>query len=243
MKSLLLKEIRSFLSSLIGYVVMGVFLLITGLFMWIFPGELNVFDYGYATLDTLFYVAPWVFMFLIPAITMRSFAEEKRTGTLELLLTRPLSDIQIILAKFLAGMALVIVSIIPTLIYYYSVGCLGNPEWNLDAGGTWGSYIGLLFLGAAYVSIGIFASCLTSNQIVSFLIGALLCFVVFTGPDSVASFETFGGLEDSILRLGIADHYRSMSKGLLDTRDIVYFVCLISGFLLLSRWSVQRSRG
>ena len=242
MMALLLKEIRSFLSSLIGYVVIGVFLLLTGLFMWIFPGELNALDNGYANLDTLFFVAPWVFIFLIPAITMRSFAEEKRTGTLELLLTRPMSDMQIVLAKFLAGVALVFVSLLPTLVFYWSIGVLGNPAWNLDSGGIWGSYIGLFFLGAGYVSIGLFASSVTSNQIVSFLVGAFLCFLVYTGPESMASFEAFGAAENFILKLGMADHYRGMSRGLLDTRDMVYFLCLTGLFLVLTRWAVQRSR-
>lgn len=242
MTALLLKEIRSFLSSLIGYVVIGVFLLLVGLFMWIFPGNLNVLENNYATLDTLFYVAPWVFMFLIPAITMRSIAEEKRTGTLELLLTRPLTDFQIVLAKFLAGVVLVVIAVLPTLVFYFSVGLMGSPTWNLDAGGTWGSYIGLVCLGSAYVSIGIFASSITANQIVAFLTAALISFVLFTGFESIADFSTFGGAEDFIIRLGMADHYRSLSKGLIDTRDVIYFLALIALFLLLSRWSLVRDR-
>lgn len=173
MLALLKKEINSFLNSLIGYVVIGVFLLLIGLFMWIFPGEMNVMDYGFATLETLFFVTPWIFMFLIPAITMRSFAEEKRTGTLELLLTRPISDMNIVLAKYFAGLLLVIIALLPTLISYISVYLLGQPVGNLDTGGTWGSYLGLLFLGGAFVAIGVFASSITGNQIISFLLGAL----------------------------------------------------------------------
>lgn len=243
MAALLLKEIRSFLSSLIGYVVIGVFLLITGLFMWIFPDDqLNVLDFGYASLDTLFYIAPWVFMFLIPAITMRSLAEEKRTGTLELLLTRPLSDFQIVWAKFLAGFILVGVALLPTLVYYISVGMMGNPPWNLDAGGTWGSYIGLLLLGGAYVSIGLFASSITNNQIVSFLVAMVLCFVMYTGFSSIADFATFGGLESFVINLGMAAHYESLSRGLIDTRDVIYFFCLIAVFLVLCRMALLRSR-
>src|ERR1041385_7483383 len=163
MYSLFVKEIRSFLSSLIGYIVIIVFLLAISLFMWIIKGNTNVLDSGYANIDTLFTVAPWVFLFLIPAITMRSFADEKKSGTIELLLTRPLTDLQIILAKYFAGFILVLISLLPTLIYYYSVWKLGIPQGNIDSGGTWGSYIGLLFLGSSFVAIGIFASSLTDN--------------------------------------------------------------------------------
>ena len=239
MFALLKKEISSFLNSLIGYVVIGVFLLLVGLFMWIFPGELNVLDYGFATLDTLFYIAPWVFMFLIPAVTMRSFAEERRTGTIELLLTRPISDMNIVLAKYFAGLFLVVVAVLPTLISYASVYWLGQPEGNIDTGGTWGSYIGLLFLGASFVAIGVFASSVTSNQIVSFLLSSVICFFMYAGFDSLGSFDLFGSLDNFIISLGISDHYAGMSKGLIDTRDIAYFVVIIGLFLLLTRLILQ----
>jgi ABC-2 type transport system permease protein len=148
MRALLLKEINSFLNSLIGYIVIGVFLLFVGLFMWVLPTDANVLENGYADLSTLFTVAPWVFLFLIPAITMRSFADEKSTGTIELLHTRPISDLQIIIAKYFAGVFLVVLfSLLPTLIYYFSVHQLGNPTGNIDTGSMWGSYIGLLLLG------------------------------------------------------------------------------------------------
>jgi ABC-2 type transport system permease protein len=176
MIALLKKEIRSFLTSLIGYIVIAVFLIVTSLFMWVFPGSLNVMEAEYATLDTLFYIAPWVFLFLIPAITMRSLAEEQKEGTLELLMTKPITDLQIILAKYLAGLLVVVIAIFPTLVYFLSVYFLGNPVGNIDAGATWGSYLGLIFLASVYVSIGIFASSLTKNQIVAFLIAALISF-------------------------------------------------------------------
>jgi ABC-2 type transport system permease protein len=239
MLALLKKEINSFLNSLIGYVVIGVFLLLIGLFMWIFPGEMNVMDYGFATLETLFFVTPWIFMFLIPAITMRSFAEEKRTGTLELLLTRPISDMNIVLAKYFAGLLLVIIALLPTLISYISVYLLGQPVGNLDSGGTWGSYLGLLFLGGAFVSIGVFASSITGNQIISFLLGALICFFMYTGFSSLGSFDLFGPLDSLVISLGISDHYDGMSKGLIDTRDVAYFLFLIGFFLLLTRLVLQ----
>ena len=239
MIALLKKELRSFLSSLIGYVVIGVFLLLVGLFMWVFPGELNVIDYGFATLDTLFYVAPWVFMFLIPAITMRLFAEEKRTGTIELLLTKPISDIQIILAKYLAGLILVVIALLPTLIYFASVFQLGNPAGNMDTGGTWGSYLGLLFLGSSYVAIGIFASSITSNQIVSFLVAAMLCFFMFFGFEGIGSFDLFGQFDHMVISMGLSHHYVNMSRGLIDTRDIVYFAIVTALFLFITRLAIQ----
>lgn len=241
MIALLKKEIRSFLSSLIGYVVMAVFLLLTGLFMWIFPGDFNVLDMGFANIDTLFGISPWVFMFLIPAITMRSFAEEKRTGTIELLFTRPISDTRIILAKYFAGLLLVVIALIPTLIYVVSVYRLGNPSGNIDMGGTWGSYIGLIFLAASYVAIGVFASSITKNQIVSFLVAALLCFFMFVGFQSLGSFELLGSLDRFVIGLGIQEHYTAMSLGNIDSRDVVYFLALITIFVLLTK-TVLNSR-
>lgn len=239
MLALLRKEIRSFLSSLIGYIVMAVFLLLMGLFMWIFPGEWNTLDNGIAALDTLFVMAPWVFMFLIPAITMRSFSEERRTGTMELLLTRPITDFQIVIAKYLGGLSLVAISLLPTLVYYATVWASGEVQGNIDAGATWGSYIGLLLLGSSYVGMGIFASSLTSNQIISFLIAVFLCFFMFTGFESIASFGSFGSFDAVIIGLGISDHYRSLSRGLIDSRDVVYFVIVTFVFLLASRTVIQ----
>ena len=192
MFTLFRKEINGFLNSLIGYIVIVVFLLVTGLFLWVFPMQFNIPDYGYANLDGLFILAPFVFLFLIPAITMRSFAEEKKTGTLELLMTQPLSDMQVILAKLLAGITLVIFSLIPTLVYFYSVYSLGLPVGNLDSGAIWGSYIGLLFLGAAFVAIGIFASSISDNQIVSFIISVFLCFFFYMGFELIYTFILSG---------------------------------------------------
>jgi ABC-2 type transport system permease protein len=242
MWALFKKELRSFLSSVIGYVVIAVFLLLTGLFMWGFPGELNILDQGYATLDTLFYVAPWVFMFLVPAVTMRSFSEEKRTGTIELLFTRPLTDSSIILAKFFAGVALVILALLPTLIYLFSVVKLGNPEGNIDMGGTWGSYLGLFFLASGFTAIGIFASAISDNQVVSFIIALFLCFFCYSGLNQIASFDLFGSLDRFIQSLSIAEHYDSMSRGVIDTRDVVYFVVLSGIFIILTRGILKSRR-
>lgn len=239
MWALLRKEVNSFLSSVIGYVVIAVFLLLTGLFMWGFQGNLHVLDQGYATLDTLFYIAPWVFMFLVPAITMRSFSEEKRTGTIELLFTRPVTDIQIIFAKYLAGVFLVLLALIPTLVYYFSVIQLGNPVGNIDHGGTWGSYLGLLFLGAGFTAIGIFASAVSDNQVVSFILALFLCFVCYSGLQQIASFELLGALDRFVEKLSIAEHYDSMSRGVIDTRDVIYFISLSGIFIILTRTVLQ----
>lgn len=229
------KEIYSFLNSLIGYIVIGVFLLFNGLMIWVFPSESNVLDYGYSTIEPLFIIAPWVFLFLIPALTMRSFADEKKGGTIEFLFTKPLTDLQIVLAKYLAGFTLVILSILPTLIYFYSVYQLGNPKGNIDTGGMWGSYIGLLLLGAAYVAIGIFSSSLTDNQIVSFIICICLSVFVCYGFTALASFEAFSKIDSFLYSLGIEDHYKSLSRGVIDTRDVFYFLSLVALFLLSTK--------
>ncbi len=209
--------------------------------MWVLPTDSNILDNGYANIDALFILAPWVFLFLIPAITMRSFADEKKSGTIELLLTRPLSDLQIILAKYFAGVTLVLFSLLPTLIYYYSVHRLGSPVGNIDTGGMWGSYIGLLFLGAAFVSIGIFASAVTDNQVISFILSLFLCFFIYTGFDFLSSFAFFGKIDNIILALGINTHYMSMSRGVVDSRDIIYFVSLVAIFIVSTR-TVLESR-
>jgi ABC-2 type transport system permease protein len=242
MFSLLKKEIGSFLSSLIGYIVIIVFITIIGLFMWVFPsnyGDMNVLESGYASIDTLFVMAPWVFMFLIPAVTMRSFAEEKRTGTIELLLTSPLSDWQIIFAKYFAGVILVIFSLLPTLIYFFSVYLLGNPQGNIDIGGTWGSYIGLFFLASGFVGIGIFSSSLTENQIIAFIVAVFISFFCYIGFESVSSFSLFGKIDSVILKLGINEHYISMSRGVIDTRDVIYFISLVAVFLYLTKMMIE----
>jgi ABC-2 type transport system permease protein len=239
MLSLLKKEITTFLSSLSGFVVMIVFLIASGLFLWVFKGNLNIPDNGYATLESLFILAPWIFLFLIPAITMRTFAEEKKSRTMELLLSRPLSDMQIILAKYFAAIVLILLSILPTLIYFYSVSRLGSPPGNIDSGGTWGSYIGLLFLAGIYAAIGIFISSLTENQIVPFIISLLLCFLFYIGFDYLSSLDIFSDISTFIVKLGINEHYRSMSRGVLDTRDMLYYISVIFIFLLLTKIVLQ----
>lgn len=238
MFTLFLKEIRGFLSSLIGYITIAVFITGIGTFMWLAPNESagsNVLENGFANIDPLFILAPWIYLFLIPAITMRSFSEEKKTGTIELLLTRPLTELQIVLAKYFAGVVLVLVSLLPTLIYYYSVYQLGSPKGNIDVGGMWGSYIGLLFLGAGFVSVGVFASSISENQVVAFIMAFLLCFITYIGFDFISVAGVFGKYDALVKNLGMNAHYVSMSRGVIDTRDVIYFISIIAFFNLLSK--------
>jgi len=233
------KEISTFFSTLTGYVVIIVFLLVNSLFMWIFKGDLNVLDNGHANLDTLFIMAPWIFLFLVPAITMRVFAEEKRSGTMELLLTQPVSDGQIVLAKYFAALVLILFSLLPTMVFFYSVSRLGSPPGNLDTGGIWGSYVGLFFLAAVYASVGIFVSSLTDNQIVSFIVAVVISFFLYTGFDLITSIDLLGDLDNLLLKLGINEHYKSIRRGVIDTRDLVYFLSVVSIFLLGTRTVLQ----
>lgn len=239
------KELSSFFSSLTGYLTMIVFLVVTGLMLWVFKSGFNLLDYKYAGLDGLFLLGPFLYLFLIPAITMKMFAEEKRNGTLELLLTKPLSEMTIVTAKFLAGLSLVVVSLIPTVVYYWSVYRLGDPVGNIDTGSVVGSYIGLVFLGAAFVSIGLFASSVSNNQIVAFITAALLCAFCYLGFESL--YQLMQGRFALLLReLGLEAHYESISRGVVDTRDVVYFVSVTLFFMFLTRmvlrWRMTSSR-
>ena len=235
MYALFKKEISNFLSSLIGIMVIVVFLLITGLFLWVFQSDFNVLNFGYANLDSLFILAPWVFLFLVPAVTMRSFAEENRTGTIEMLLTKPLSDWQIIFAKFLAGVTLVLLSLLPTAVYYFSVYRLGLPVGNLDSGGILGSYIGLFLLSASFVAIGLFCSSVTNNQILAFILSVFLCGFIYIGFEFIFSLSLFGPIDLFIQRLGMSAHYSSISRGVVDTRDILYFLSVMALFLSMTK--------
>lgn len=231
MVQVLFKEFNSFLNSLIAYVVMGVFLTAMGLLVWVFP-ETSVLNYGYADMDTLFSFGPYVFIFLVPAITMRSFAEEKKAGTMELLMTKPLSDWDILLGKFFASFLLVLFSLLPTVIYYFTIHQLGNPAGNIDTAGVIGSYIGLILLGCVFCAVGILASSVTPNQIVAFILAAFLCFLLFSGFESLSSLSLWSAYALQVKQLGLLYHYDALSKGLIDSRDVIYFISVI--FLLLS---------
>ena len=240
MWAIFIKEVNSFLNSLIGYIVVGVFLTGVGLLTWLFP-ETNVLDYGYADLETLFSLGPFVLMFLIPAITMRTLAEEKKQGTLELLLTRPLTDWQIILGKYFSSLALVLFALAPTLIYYFSLVALGSPRGNIDTAGVMGSYLGLVLLGGLFTALGLLASSITENQIVAFILAVFLCFLGFQGFGSLAAIDLWGKGSLLIAQMGISYHYDALSRGLIDTRDLIYFISAI-GLMLTITHTIIGSR-
>lgn len=242
MFSVFKKEVHAFFSSLIGYLAIGCFLVVLSLFLWVFPAY-NVMNFGYATLDALFSISPMILMVLIPAITMRSFAEETKEGTIELLATRPLSDMDIIMGKYLAALFLVFFAILPTLVYYYSVYSLGTPVGNIDNGATIGSYIGLMLLGAAFVSIGIFVSAITNDQIVSFLIALALGALFYLGFYYMSSLPIFFGKSDEfVASLGMSYHFDALGRGLIDSRDVLYFVSIIVAFILLTKTALERRK-
>lgn len=230
------KEFNTFFASPIGYLVIGVFLLINGLFLWVFKGDFNILNAGFADLNAFFFIAPWFLLFLIPAITMRSFSDEYRLGTIEILQTKPLSDPQIVMGKFLGALALIFIALLPTLVYIFTLVKLGNPPGNLDVGSTAGSYFGLILLASAYTAIGLFTSTLSNNQIVTFLIGAVLCFFMFYG------FEALAGLypSETVRKLGMDYHFNSIGRGVVDTRDLVYFISVTLFFLYLTYVKLQR---
>ena len=234
MLSILNKEISGFFSSLVAYITMAAFLLVTGLFLWVFPDS-SILEYGYAGLDSFFNIAPYIFMFLIPAITMRSLAEEQKDGTFELLATRPVSDGQIVLGKFLASLAIVVLTLLPTLIYYITVYQLGISIGNVDTGAVIGSYLGLILLGAAFTSIGLFTSSFGKNQIIAFTVAVFLCFFTFSGFDSLSRIISMQGIENFLSATGINQHYQSISRGVLDSRDLIYFLSFTAVFLLFTK--------
>lgn len=235
MFAILKKEVGSFFSSPIGYLVIALFLTGNGLFLWVFKGSYNILDSGFADLSSFFQLAPWIFLFLIPALCMKSFSEEFKQGTFEILLTKPISKWELVLGKYLGAVCLIVLALLPTLVYVYTIDSLGRPAGNFDSGAVMGSYLGLLFLGACYASIGIFSSSITSNQIVAFIVAVFLSFLCFFG------FEALGNLSlgFSLSSLGIDAHYQSISRGVIDTRDLLYFLSFIVFFLSLTRFNLD----
>lgn len=237
MKSILLREIKSFFGSPIGYLVIAIFLLLNGLFLWVFEGDFNILNSGFADLSPFFTISPWILIFLIPAVTMRSFSDEKKQGTIELLLTKPLSIWQIVNGKFFGAFFLIVIAIIPTFIYVKVISSLGMPAGNIDMGSTMGSYFGLLFLIAGYTAIGIFTSTLSENQIVAFIVSVFLCFLFYFGFEGISTFsKTFS---DVIASFGMDYHFKSMSRGVIDTRDVLYFVSIAILFLSLTVYKLK----
>ena len=237
MKSILLREIKSFFGSPIGYLVIAIFLLLNGLFLWVFEGDFNILNSGFADLSPFFTICPWILIFLIPAVTMRSFSDEKKQGTIELLLTKPITIWEIVSGKFFGAFLLIVIAIIPTFIYVYVISTLGMPEGNIDMGSILGSYFGLLFLIAGYTAIGIFTSTLSENQIVAFILSVFLCFLFYFGFQGIATFVK--DFEDVIAAVGMDSHFKSMSRGVIDTRDILYFVSITLVFLSMTVYKLK----
>ncbi len=234
------KELKSFFDNATGYVVIAIFLLLTGLFLWLIPGSFNILDSGYANVEGLFYLAPWLFLFLIPAVTMRSFAEEKQSGTWEIIRTKPIRESSIVGGKYLAALTVIILALLPTVIYYFSVSSIAQPAGNVDAGQFRGSFIGLFFLAAVYTAIGIFTSGVAKNQLVAFIAAALLSFTLYYGPELIALFFKSGSGVLFLENLGIHAHYKSMSRGVIDSRDILYTLVVAALFIWLTARSIRR---
>lgn len=241
MKALLLREIKSFFGSPIGYLVIAIFLLLNGLFLWVFEGDFNILNSGFADLSPFFKISPWILIFLIPAVTMRSFSDEIKQGTIELLFTKPLSIWEIVNGKFLGAFLLIILAILPTYIYVWTISYFGNPEGNIDMGSTMGSYFGLLFLIASYTSIGIYTSTLSENQIVAFIIAVFVCFFFYFGFEGISNL--FDENSKFLASLGMDYHFKSMSRGVLDTRDIIYFLSVTILFLSITVYKLKALKG
>jgi ABC-2 type transport system permease protein len=238
---LFIKEINSFYSSLIAWLVISVFLIATGIFLWILP-DWSIFDYGYATLEQLFGLAPWVLMFLVPALSMRSFSEEQKSGTYELLMSKPLGIKNLILAKYFSILTIVLFSLLPTLLYYYTVYQLASPVGNLDHGGILGSYLGLLLIGAFYAGIGTLSSLINDNQIISFLTSLILCLFFYYLLDAFRSMAVISPLDPFLEFLSLKTHYISISRGVIDSRDILYFLSFTGLFLYISAFIMQKRK-
>lgn len=242
MLSIYFKEIHSFFSSLIGYLAILMFIIIAGFFLWVTPDS-NILEEGYANLDKFFLLAPWILMFLIPALTMRSFADEFKTGTIEILSTLPLSESNIVMGKFFASFTLVFISLIPTLLYVFTISTLSTTKGNIDTGGIIGSYIGLSFLNAAFTAIGLFCSSITNNQVIAFLFSIFLNFVLFSGFETLSKIPFLSnGLDYLVSQIGMQFHYSSISRGALDSRDIVYFISIVALFILATRISLEKRK-
>src|SRR4051812_14052589 len=242
MRSIFIKEINSFFSSIVGYVALLVFLIACGLFLWIIP-QYSILGYGYASMDRFFEVAPWLLLLLVPAVTMRSFADEFRTGTIEWLSTKPVTDIQIILGKYLATLALIVFALLPTFIYVFTINTLSYPDVSLDWGAIVGSYLGLFFLAATFGAVGVFCSSLTASQVVGFLVSLTACYLFYTGFEHLSKLPKFSeGIDYYLSMVGMEFHYNSISRGLIDSRDVVYFLSVIALFIFLTRFSLSSRR-
>lgn len=233
------KEWQQFFSSLTGYIALAVFLLLNGLMLFVFP-DTSILEFGYASLSGFFSLAPWVLLLMVPTITMRSFADEFKSGSFEILRTLPLTPAQLVMGKFFGAMLITFCAVIPTLIYAISVQQL-SVTGGIDLGATAGSYIGLLLLGAVFTAIGICTSSFTSNTVVAFITGAFVCFLLYNGFDDISKLSVFsGGLDYYLEMLGISFHYRSISRGVIRISDLIYFIGIIYFFLLITQQNLLK---
>ncbi len=240
MFALVRKEINTFFSSAAGYLVVSIFFILNGLFLWVFKGQYNIPDSGFADLAPFFQIAPWILLFLVPAVTMRSISEEKRQGTLEILITKPITYWQLILGKYLGSLTLILITLLPSILYIIAISQLGNPVGNVDIGSTMGSYIALVLLSAAYTAIGIFSSTITKNQIIAFLVSLFLCFIWYFGFSGLADYNILNSDSYSIDQLGMQMHYDRISKGIIDTRDVGYFLGIIILFIVIAIFWIRK---
>jgi ABC-2 type transport system permease protein len=228
------KELQAFFSTPIGYLVISLFLLFNALYLFVFKTDFNILNAGFADLNAFFYITPWIFIFLISAMTMRSFSDEIQSGTIEILKTKPISNWQIVFSKYIGSLLLICIALVPTLIYYFTIYKLGNPIGNIDFATTFGSYIGLLFLASAFIAIGLFSSTFSNNQIVSFLISVCISLLLYY------LFELVASNNPTIQNIGMHQHFQNISKGLIDTRDVIYFVSVTVFFLMVTKMRVER---
>lgn len=238
MLALFKKEIRYFFTSSVGYIVIGIFMLCNNLFLWVLQGKYNIFETGFADLQPFFLLSAWIFVFLIPAITMRTISEEKRSGMLQLLFTRPISQWQIAFAKFLAVLSFCFVILLFSLLYVYMVWQLGTPVGNLDIASTVGSYIALFLLASAFISVGVWASSISQNQIIAFVIATFLNFLLFFGLDEIISIF----VNNTIISFGFKAHFEDISRGVIDTRNVIYFLCVTIFFLCITVISLKTEK-
>lgn len=234
------KELNSYLNSLIAYLVIVLFLVLTGLVIWVFPAT-NILDYGFAEMDSFFQLTPYILLFLIPAITMRSFSEEYKTGTIELLFTKPLTSQSIVSGKFAAAWLLVFIAVLPTVVYYFIISYLGNPEGNIDTAAVIGSYFGLILLAGVFVAVGLAISALTDNQIVAFLLTAFVCYFWFDGIHQLSQLLT-GSTAYWLDYIGLQFHYESLSRGVIDSRNIIFLLSDIIILLVSTKWLINQKK-
>ncbi|CAN5190663.1 gliding motility-associated ABC transporter permease subunit GldF [soil metagenome] len=235
------KEVNQFFSSPIAYIIMGVFLTALGLLLWVFP-DTSLLENGYADMGTFFNLTPYVMLFLVPAITMRAIADEVRSGTLEWLLTKPVSRWGVVVGKFLASWLLVVLTLLPTLLYYVTLYQLGAPAGNIDSAGVFGSYIGLILLSGVFVSVGLWASSLNDNQVVAFVLGVFFCFLLYAGLSALAGLSILGSVAYYLSSFALDEQYRALGRGVIDSRNVIYLFSLIILFLLLTANRLKASK-